>query len=590
MRSIAILFLAASLVAAAPVTTASASGSGSALHWATSMTIQSDGKIVVAGYTGFESDRLAVARYDSNGGFDDTFGSNGSVELNIGTPNLSFFTVATAVAIDASGKIVVAGLAHNGATHDVMLARLDGAGALDPAFGVGGIVQTDLGQNERPASLAIQDDGSIVVVGNSESNLLILRYTDGGALDPTFDADGSLTEPIDVPVNAEGIEVALQSSGRIIVACKTSATPGNLMLRGYDSTGTLDPSFDSDGIATATDSNRRNVAIVLQDDDKIVVANEAGTLWRFDADGAPDTTFDGDGIVSTPLATGVAGVVIRGDGRIIVVAAGGYPYDAYLRFARYQSDGSADGSFGVGGVAEVVWPGATEHYARAVALQPDGKLVTAGQFEWYASSVLIARVNEDGSIDDQFASNGLLRETLCTRVPLSSPSCVDAAKASANLCSKLKDYYYWTRIGWKWRGMETGPIAAASGEASQYALCIYDMSAGVPRLLTWFDSIRDYWNQGPHGWTFKPDDTYRRSMNYARVITPGAPDLPKARVTAQDAIFGNAWLPTPYDATRLFEADPGVIVQLVNSDGLCMKSEFSGSSIARHDSQCLRGR
>lgn len=148
-------------------------------------------------------------------------------------------------------------------------------------------------------------------------------------------------------------------------------------------------------------------------------------------------------------------------------------------------------------------------------------------------------------------------------------------------------------MGWKWRGAVPLPAPADSGEVEQYALCIYDMHAGTPRFVTWFRSSSNYWNESTDGWLYKnrygADDF--DGVKYVRLVTPESPGLPKASFK----VYSENWIyPTlpfsPFSETQRFEADPGVIVQLVNSAGLCMKSEFSGSGIRRHDEECFQGR
>lgn len=161
--------------------------------------IQADGKVVVAGTasTGFNID-FALARYNVDGSLDTAFGAGGKVITPIGAGD----DTARAVAIQADGKIVVAGYAVSGSVSDFALARYSPNGSLDPTFDGDGIVTTRVGGISSAAeSLIIQPDKKIVVVGratglmNNNQNgdlFAVARYNENGSLDSTFDGDGQL--------------------------------------------------------------------------------------------------------------------------------------------------------------------------------------------------------------------------------------------------------------------------------------------------------------------------------------------------------------------------------------------------------------
>jgi len=159
-----------------------------------SVAIQTDGKIVVAGSS--TSDRItaiAVVRYNSNGTLDSDFGTGGKVTTAIGSSN----DCALSVAIQADGKIVVAGFSLNGSYYDLAVVRYNSDGTLDTAFGTGGIVVLHGESGYLGNSVAIQADGKIVVAGikkfpdaNLSGNFLVVRYNSNGTLDSDFGTDG----------------------------------------------------------------------------------------------------------------------------------------------------------------------------------------------------------------------------------------------------------------------------------------------------------------------------------------------------------------------------------------------------------------
>jgi len=181
--------------------------------------LQSDGKIVVAGYSNGD---FALVRYTSSGVPDNTFGSGGKVTTSIGTGS----DAGGAVVIQSDGKIVVAGYSFKSTFDaDFALVRYTSSGALDPTFS-GGTVTTTFGTfADQARQVALQSDGKIVVGGirsnGSTYEWALARYSSSGVLDPTFGTGGKVTTPIGSSTDA-GSAVALQSDGKIVVAGDSS--------------------------------------------------------------------------------------------------------------------------------------------------------------------------------------------------------------------------------------------------------------------------------------------------------------------------------------------------------------------------------
>ena len=165
---------------------------------AQSVAVQSDGKIVVAGYTWNTSEtcfNFGLARYTKDGTLDTSFGSSGEVTNNFGFP----YALATSVALQADGKIVVAGMVGNGYSYDFAVARYDTDGTLDTTFGGTGEVTTDFGSWTAGAGgVAVEADGKIVVAGTSStgpcvSSVAVACYNSNGSPDTTFGGSGKVT-------------------------------------------------------------------------------------------------------------------------------------------------------------------------------------------------------------------------------------------------------------------------------------------------------------------------------------------------------------------------------------------------------------
>jgi uncharacterized delta-60 repeat protein len=158
-----------------------------------SVAVQPDGRIVVAGAAGrFLNSRFdfGLARYNSNGTLDSTFGTGGKVTTDFGA--VDDLPSASAIALQGDGKIVVAGRTGLDDAFDFALARYNSNGTLDTSFGTSGKVITDFaGSSDQATSVALQADGNIVVAGGANLNgrfeFALARYIGSGALAPDID-------------------------------------------------------------------------------------------------------------------------------------------------------------------------------------------------------------------------------------------------------------------------------------------------------------------------------------------------------------------------------------------------------------------
>ncbi len=242
------------------------------------MKIQPDGKIVVAGFTQSPNLTFALARYNSNGSLDSSFGMGGIVATVFFAPNgVRQSAEGYDVALQPDGKIVVAGLIQSGAYGDFGLARYNSNGTLDSTFGYQGVVTTDFSLcDDRAWSLALQGDGKLVAAGRACNQFGVARYLSSGELDSTFGMGGRVTTHVDpVAIYDEAQDVVMQRDGKILVGGQAFNAAGNydFALVRFLTDGTLDPSFGLAGKLT-TDFNESDVIndLALQADGKIVAA------------------------------------------------------------------------------------------------------------------------------------------------------------------------------------------------------------------------------------------------------------------------------------------------------------------------------
>jgi uncharacterized delta-60 repeat protein len=379
--------------------------------------IQSDGKVIAVGFSNNGSNNdVALVRYNTDGSLDNSFGTNGKVTTAIGSGR----DEAIDIAIQSDGKIVVAGMSHNGTDLDFAVVRYEADGSLDSGFGTGGKVTTDIGVDDEVRALAIQSDGKIVAVGYSDSgsnlDIAVVRYTASGVPDTTFDGDGIVTTSVG-SADDRGYDVAIQSDGKIVVTGDADmgafpSTSWDFAVLRYNSDGSLDTGFDSDGKVTTdfeggTPNHGRGV--VIQSDGKIVVSGSSNdSTWdvvaaRYASNGSLDTSFDGDGKVLVSIGGShdfSEALALQSDGKIVMVGSSNNGSDNDFGLVRLNTDGSLDGSFD--GDGKVTTPIGSGHDTGSdVAIQGDGRIVMAGpSSNGSDNDFAIARYYPDGSLDD----------------------------------------------------------------------------------------------------------------------------------------------------------------------------------------------
>jgi uncharacterized delta-60 repeat protein len=371
------------------------------------MVIQpADGKIVAVGSAldnGGFSTNLILARFNTDGTLDTTFGAGGVV---LGPAS----SRGTAVAVQPDGKIVAAGATI--APGESLIARFEPNGDPDASFGQNGfVIQPGIPTFE----VAIGPGNTIVLVDFGVTpkigaiQLLVARLLSNGDLDPTFGDEGVVTTDGGI-----AFDVAVLGDGRILVA----GTVGAFALWRYNTNGMLDTTFGGgDGIATA-EFPVFSVAssLAVQPDGRIVLAGafedqnssppvpSTAALARFNSDGNLDQSFDGDGKATTTVAgaeVGFSDVALQSDGAIVASGAavtGPALGDRHVLVSRFTSSGSPDSSFGTNGNVVTNFPGESSE-ALGVRIQSDGKVVIAGVvfFSDSDASGLVARYNGSGA-------------------------------------------------------------------------------------------------------------------------------------------------------------------------------------------------
>jgi uncharacterized delta-60 repeat protein len=381
-----------------------------------SVAIQTDGKIVATGYTVLAgSTRIALARYDVNGTLDNSFDGDGMLTASFGTTN----DIGGGVAIQADGKIIVSGYANTTAA----LARFTAAGVLDNSFdGDGKMVTTTFVMPQEPLSVAIQNDGKIVVAPALPNDYGLLRFNSDGSPDNSFDGDGITT--MDIAGNGDRAKcMAIQGNGRIFVAGYSINNHSDFSIACFQQNGTPDNSFNGNGKIDNVWNASFDLAhaIAIQSDGKIIVAGDTGredlattndfALARYNTDGTLDNTFDGDGRLSFTIGIDETfyALAVQPDGKILAAGVGQYQWSISkfdVSVVRLNPDGSRDNTFGGDGLVFVV-PSSDNDMVTSIAVQSDGKVLIAGA-NW------VFRLNTNGSLDNSFDGDGRINTPIGT--------------------------------------------------------------------------------------------------------------------------------------------------------------------------------
>ncbi|MEP6705061.1 MAG: FG-GAP-like repeat-containing protein, partial [Acidobacteriota bacterium] len=272
--------------------------------------------------------------YNANGSLDTSFGTGGRVVT-------VFFCDCTiqAVAIQSDGKIVTAGYHRLSASWDFLVVRYNTNGSLDTSFGSGGKVLTSFGgSSDEARNLKIQADGKIVATGsnrigtfpNSISNFALARYNTSGSLDTSFGAGGKVVTSFGDSYGA--YEAAVQTDGKIVAVGSGGGYGPNsgFALARYNTDGSLDTSFGTDGKVLAPIGNYLGLAVATQSEGKILAAgsgvdgaNAGVAVAKYNTDGSFDNSFGLGGKVVTPFpGLGIHEIAIQSDGKIVAMVPG----------------------------------------------------------------------------------------------------------------------------------------------------------------------------------------------------------------------------------------------------------------------------
>ena len=385
------------------------------------MAVDAAGRIVVVGaaqsLTGFDPD-FAVVRLNADGSPDATFGSGGKSVIAIGP---GFYDVASSLALQSDGKIVLAGQGKVEAVGGFVAARLKTDGSLDEGFGAAGMVAVAI--DGGAAGVAIDLSGRIVMAGGAmtggSESFAFVRLNSDGTPDNGFGAGGDGIVTVAVGSGSSWANaVAIDNAGRIIAAGTDNSDFAAVRL---DAAGFPDVSFGDKGVSIVPGFGHCEFSgLVAQVNGKIsLIGNENlnGTtpvveiLVQLNSDGTPDPGFgDGYGVGKSLIQPCTydrnrgSAVALDSLGRAVVAGSDAVDFAAW----RLTVGGTADNGFGTGGEARVD-VGDEQGQARALTRLADGKFLVAGFTSTLPGSFAVAKMNPNGRLDDSFGTYGKVR-------------------------------------------------------------------------------------------------------------------------------------------------------------------------------------
>lgn len=376
--------------------------------------VQIDNKIITLSScinTSTQIFQFCFIRLNEDGSFDTTFNAStpfsetGTALYAVPASTRNEPGGGSGLVIQADGKILAVGSATISGSEVPVILRLNPNGNLDSTFGNNGFLTYSTGRYFAKA--VIQPDGKIVVVGVSGANQMVARLLPDGTPDNTF-GDNGFKVPINPEGSSTGYSISLQADEKIVIGGSLYSGSYSYLLTRLNTDGSLDTSFDEDGyksIALSGTGNGAFISVAVKSDGRIAALGNRNILYQFNSDGSLDTNFDSDG--SRPALNGNAvanRLLASTSGKITIV---GFPtlftgtYPVNYRIARYLPNGSPDNGFSDDGLLDIDVTGYSYDGADVAAFDTKGRIFIGGrtwggtgsydwQFCWYSAARLMA--------------------------------------------------------------------------------------------------------------------------------------------------------------------------------------------------------
>ena len=343
---------------------------------------------------------LERRRLLSAGTLDPSFGNGGIVTTDL----VASFETGSALTILNDGRFLLGGTAHG----DFVVLRYSSSGRLDSAFGTGGVGRMALAGVDQAHAMTVQADGKILVAGQAGGSAAVVRFNANGSIDTGFGDEGKVILAGTMPI-ARAVAV---KDGSILLAGELG---DSAMVWRLTETGAVDEGFGTAGMAAATGlTSPAGRALAIDGDGRILLAGTATDpitdtdylLVRFTPTGQLDITLDDDGVAMVDIGgdcNEAFTIALHPDGRIVM--AGDTCSGASI--AAVFENGSIDSSFGsFGGWRDIF--GTAGGIVHALAIDADGRIIVAGKSASDSSEFIVVRFNDDGSFDQSFGGSGMV--------------------------------------------------------------------------------------------------------------------------------------------------------------------------------------
>ena len=327
------------------------------------------------------------------------------------------------MAIQSDGKILAAGesgyLLNGTSYYDFTVARYNTNGTLDTSFDTDGVSFTDNKLSDFTTNISVQSNGKIYLGGISNSSFAVVKLNSNGTEDITF--GNSTSGASSYAIGNLPITVSFaypQSDNKVVVAgTYTDGGRNDIFVARLNSDGRLDTSFGASGVTTTAINTNNNIVsgVLVQNDNKIIVigATNNGTknvdiIMRYNGDGTLDTSFGTNGITKTSIGLGnniSDNIKVLSDGSYIVLGGAKNNTNWDITLTKYTSGGLLDANFGNGNGYVILNLGGNET-SNYIDIAQDGKILILGawtdQSTFQNLSILMAQFNSDGTLDTSF--------------------------------------------------------------------------------------------------------------------------------------------------------------------------------------------
>ena len=347
---------------------------------------------------------------------------------------------AVSVVVQSSGKVVVAGARMNGFQFDPMLARYNTDGSLDTTFGSDGTgvvvepwpnatIMEWVNRSGAAVDVALLSDDRIVLTsspsGDNEKHGIML-FTSDGVLDNSFAGDGRLKIASGGPnMDVWTTAVTVTSDDKIMIVGTSPDNSWDYRMKVYrlNTDGSLDTSFSNDGMRNVNFPGGVDhlANAVVMTGDKTIVGGSAAASWsrhdmgiaQLKANGQNDLAgfADGAGKLYVDFGFGdsdVRELLVQADGKIVAIGESQvFDNDDSVAVARLNADGSLDTSFSDDGKFAYDF-GTGDSYGWAGAIDEDGRIVVAGQYNnGSLDKAFVMRLTTAGELDTGFGTGGI---------------------------------------------------------------------------------------------------------------------------------------------------------------------------------------